>query len=240
MGVEGAHRPRLSWGDQFVTRPFPSVQTGRPKGLLVDMRGDEFTDDDCGRFDAGFTRLFGDMYRRLPLRFLEGPKAWIENLSEYRKYKHGEWVKTSSLLQSHYDTDYIVPVHLNEIHPDFFESDKVANTMVYVKHFPEIQEREMLEMLLSWFGMVWIGNPFILGVKILYEDTADHGGISTGTAALRFASVELAERVVAVDRLAGHVVASLRVAVVQHEQLVELARVLPAAVLLVGVVPTAL
>ena len=159
----------------------------------MDIRGDEVTDDDCKRFDAGFMRLFGDMYRKLPLRFLEGPKAWTDNLSENRRYKHSEWVKMISLLQSLFNAEYTVPLHLNEIHQDFFDTSKVPNTMVYVKHLPDIQEREMLEMLLSWFGMVWIGNPFILGVKILYEDTANHGGISTGTAALRFVTVELAD-----------------------------------------------
>ena len=30
----GVHPPRWSWVDRFVTWPFPSDHTGRPKGLL--------------------------------------------------------------------------------------------------------------------------------------------------------------------------------------------------------------
>jgi len=161
---------------------------------LVDLWATEVTDDDCRRYEDSFVKLFGDMCRMLPLKFLEGPSAWSTNLGEYRKWKHSEWIKTISLLQSLLNAEYYVPSHLRDIHPDFFESDRVPPTMVYVKCLPEMQEQELLEMLLSWFGMVWIGNPFILGVKILYEETDNHGGVSTGTAALRFATVELADQ----------------------------------------------
>ena len=37
--------------------------------------------------------------------------------------------------------------------------------MVYV-NLPEMQEKELLEMVLTWIGMVWIGNPFVIGVKL--------------------------------------------------------------------------
>ena len=66
--------------------------------------------------------------------------------------------------------------------------------MVYVSHLPEMQEQELLPMLLTWFGMCWVGNPFILGVKVLYQDSgSNHGEVCTGTAALRFPTVELAK-----------------------------------------------
>jgi len=81
---------------------------------------------------------------------------------------------------------------LRDIHNDYFNENHVPRSTVYIKRLPEMQEKELLEMMLTWFGMLWIGNPFILGVKILYDDTDNNGYIGSGTAVLRFATEELA------------------------------------------------
>ena len=90
--------------------------------------------------------------------------------------------------------NYRVPLDLREIHADFYNANHVPRSTAYIKCLPEMQEKELLEMLLTWFGMLWVGNPFILGVKILYEDTNNNGYIGSGTAALRFATTALAVR----------------------------------------------
>ena len=188
------------WLDQGVRdcwRLFQGKWVGQPeRRLLVGQNGQEVTIDDCDSYEHGFARLYGDMHRMLPLKFLEGPHLWLINLSEHRKWKHGEWVKMVSFLQSLLNAQYRVPSNIRDIHEDFFDINCTPATMVYVKCLPEMQEKELLEMLLSWFGVLWIGNPFILGVKILYEETDNNGCVSTGTAALRFATVELAEQFV--------------------------------------------
>ena len=81
-----------------------------------------------------------------------------------------------------------------DVHNDFFNENRVTPSLVYIKNLPEMQEKELLDMVLTWFGMVWVGNPFVIGVELLYQESwSDHGEIQTGTMAVRFASVGLAE-----------------------------------------------
>ena len=186
--------PKARWLEQRVRdmwREYHSVWIGQPdRRLLMDQRLHEVTDAECNEFDA-FDRLYGDMYRLMPLLFLQGPRLWLNNLSEYRRTKHLNWVKTISFLQSLLNVNYRPPVDLREIHTDFFNGNQVPRSTAYIKRLPEMQEKELLEMLLTWFGLLWVGNPFILGVKILYDDTDNNGYIGSGTAALRFATEEL-------------------------------------------------
>ena len=49
-------------------------------------------------------------------------------------------------------------------------------------------------MVRAWFGMCWQGNPFVIGVEVLYEEShVTHEQIVKGTLVMRFAPEELAE-----------------------------------------------
>ncbi|CAK0848267.1 unnamed protein product, partial [Prorocentrum cordatum] len=53
--------------------------------------------------------------------------------------------------------------------------------------FPELQEKELLELVVTWLGMCWPGNPFIIGVEVLCEESwSNHGHveIAEGTVAV--------------------------------------------------------
>ena len=120
--------------------------------------------------------LYGDMYRLLPMLFLDGPQAWVTELSAHRREKHAERVAGISAIQSKLNRAYRVPYGLNELHQDFFDKYRVPQFQVYIHNLPEMQENELLEMVLTWFGMVWIGNPFVSGVKVLYQEFSSHHG----------------------------------------------------------------
>ena len=181
---------------RYTWRFFHGQWVDQPeRRVLVDPVNREVTIDELDSFE-GFTRLYGDMYRLIPLKFLGGPAVWRANLPDHRKSMHEEWVKSISFLQSLLPEDYSPPMNLRCIHKDFFDSHYVPETCVYVRRLPEVQEKELLNMLLSWFGMVWLGNPLILGVKVLYDETDNNGCVASGTAALRFASQELANEYV--------------------------------------------
>jgi len=131
------------------------------------------------------------------MKVLEGPQVWVNELSAHRREKHTAWVGGISAIQSKLNRAYRIPYRLNELHQDFFDKYRVPHSQVHIQNLPEMQEKELLEMVLTWFGMVWAGNPCVFGVKILYqESTSNHGEIQTGTMAVRFASVELAEHYV--------------------------------------------
>ena len=65
---------------------------------------------------------------------------------------------------------------------------------VCAQGLPELQEKELLEMICTWFGMCWPGNPLFISVKVLHETSrSNRGKIANGTMSVRFATQELAE-----------------------------------------------
>ena len=65
---------------------------------------------------------------------------------------------------------------------------------MHVNKAPEMNEKQLNGLLLTWAGLLWHGNPTIISVKHLVEDTlGPHGYISTGVTVIRFANIDLAK-----------------------------------------------
>ena len=130
----------------------------------------------------------------IPMKLLEGPQVWVNELSAHRREKRTAWVEGISAIQSKFNRDYRIPYYLSDVHDDFFDRVRVPHTLVYIKNLPAAQNKELLELVLTWFGMVLVGNPFVIVVKVLYqESSSNHSEVQTGTMAVRFATVEMAE-----------------------------------------------
>ena len=97
---------------------------------------------------------------------------WVDELSVHRREKHTAWVEGISAIQSNLNRAYRIPYRLNELHQDFFDKyGRVPQSQVYIQNLPDMQEKELLDTVLTWFGMAWIGNPFIIERSIprIYE-----------------------------------------------------------------------
>ena len=91
------------------------------------------------------------------------------------------------------------PRILSELHPSFtnrprpWQRDEAPQIQVYFQGAPELQEKELLELICTWLGARWPGNPRVIGGNVLYEESrANHGELARGAMAVRFATQELA------------------------------------------------
>ena len=76
------------------------TNAGAPRKLneLI-ARTAEFTSQDLDHYGRSFEVIFGDAYRLFPVSMLEGPKIWYGQLSEVRRNKHDDWVRSIAHVQ---------------------------------------------------------------------------------------------------------------------------------------------
>ena len=125
------------------------------------MLGDvEYDRDSVDRFDM-FRRVYGHWaYQLMSIKLLQGPAIWLAELPNFRRARHHAWVNAATQIQSNYPSEYWPPMGhypFDRYHPQFFERTsihEVPETQVYIRNCPELQHREMVYTLLSWFGMV--------------------------------------------------------------------------------------
>ena len=64
---------------------------------------------------------------------------------------------------------YLPPQYLEDLRTLFTndpwpgQRSEVPRTQVIIRAAPQLQERELLEMVRTWFGMGWPGNPCVIG-----------------------------------------------------------------------------
>ena len=46
-------------------------------------------------------------------------------------------------------------------------------TQVYIGNAPELQDLELVNMLTTWFGIMWPGNPTVISISILKQDPSN-------------------------------------------------------------------
>ena len=140
-------------------------------------------------------RVFGKQcYHLWPLNVLKGPCTWFNRLSEGRKEEHLRWVDTVMKVNSLVPIGYEGLTQLSQLPADFFYDDSVPETQLYINNLPEMQDLELTNMINSWFGVLYPGNPFIISLSLLKQDPHNNQGVlSNGLAAVRFITRELAE-----------------------------------------------
>ena len=150
---------------------------------------------DFNNFDEVFVDIYGQhAYGFLGHSVLKGPVNWRSQLSAMELTKHDEWVTEVGHIQSLFDDGYVPPIHLNDLPSGWFSQQGCPDSQVYVNHSPEMNERQLNSLLLTWAGMLPHGNPTIVSVKHLTENTfGPHGFIHTGVTVIRFANYDLAK-----------------------------------------------
>ena len=156
---------------------------------LAGNSGADFND-----YDDVFVEIYGQhAYGFLGYSVLKGPDNWRSELSALELTKHDEWVNEVGHIQSLFDDGYVPPLDLSDLDPRWFHYSSCPDTQVYVNHSPEMNERQLNSLLLTWAGMLPHGNPTIVSVKHLTENTyGPHGWIHNGVTVIRFASHDLA------------------------------------------------
>ena len=91
-------------------------------------------------------KLYGDMYRLLPMIFLDGPQAWVTKLSAHRRDKNAEWVAGISAIHSKLNRDYRIPSYLRDVHDDFFDRVRVPPTLVYINIYQRCRRKSCLKL----------------------------------------------------------------------------------------------
>ena len=154
----------------------------------------EYSPESVERFGT-FERIFGKQcYRLWPLAVLKGPCAWLKRLPQERKEEHMRWVDTVMKFNSLVPVNYSGLTELNQLPRELHDDRQVPDTQVYINGLPEMQDLELTNMINSFFGMLWPGNPFIISLSLLKQDTHnDPGPVSNGIAAVRFITVEMAQ-----------------------------------------------
>ena len=142
-----------------------------------------------------FTRIFGThSYQPWPGAILRGPSAWFTRLPQARQEEHLNWVNLVQLIQSKCPDGYVGLRNLNELPEAWFSDEFVPDTQLYVNNCPELQDLELNNLLTTWCGVLWPGNPVTIASSLMKQD-ADNGktGISNGLVSLRFITVEAAK-----------------------------------------------
>ena len=104
------------------------------------------------------------------------------------------WVDTVMKFNSLVPLHYSGLTELNQLPHEFLDDRLVPDTQVYINGLPELQDLELTNMINSFFGMLWPGNPFIISLSLLKQDTGnDPGPVSNGIAAVRFITKEMAQ-----------------------------------------------
>ena len=196
--VVDINMPALSKGYRDMWLRFPGTfvdpdevrQLKTPNGTLIDFGKMEMYEDT-------FVNLFGGhAYNFWPHNVLMGPRLWRGQLTQEEKSKRNSWVDAVQHIQSLFDdVNYDPPLHIDEVSDIWFRGNSCPETQVYVHNGPELNERELDALLLTWGGMLWAGNPTILARKHLYEENYHAQGedIYVGVTVVRFASKDLAE-----------------------------------------------
>ena len=149
---------------------------------------------DFNSYDDVFVEMYGQhAYGFLGYAVLKGPDNWRSQLSVLELTKHDEWVNEVGHIQSLFNDGYIPPLDLDDLNPNWFHYSRCPDTQVYVNCSPEMNEKQLNSLLLTWAGMLPHGNPTIISVKHLTENTyGPHGWIHNGVTVIRFASHDLA------------------------------------------------
>eukprot|EP00959_Pyramimonas_sp_CCMP1952_P385027 8069333-Pyramimonas_sp.AAC.1 len=100
-------------------------------------------------------------------KLLKGPCSWRSQLTEKELAKHDEWVDAVGHVQSLFDDEYVPPIHVDDLHPVWFDVHSCPDTQVYVNKVPEMNEKQLNGLLLTWAGMLPHGNPTVVSVKHL-------------------------------------------------------------------------
>ena len=157
--------------------------------MITGSSGQDFND-----FEGIFEDIYGQhAYGFFGFSVLRGPVNWRSELGELELTKHDEWVTAVQHIQSLFDDGYVPPLHITELNPRWFSHEGCPDSQVYVNCSPEMNEKQLNSLLLTWAGMLPHGNPTIVSVKHLTEDTrGPHGFVHTGVTVLRFANHDLA------------------------------------------------
>ena len=52
--------------------------------------------------------------------------------------------------------------------------DRYPQCAAFLRNVPELLVFELMQMALSWFGVLWPGNPLALGTEVLREEVPDN------------------------------------------------------------------
>ena len=116
---------------------------------------------------------------------------WRQMIGKIRMDAHDQWVAQVLALQNMLPANYHPPVEPREASWEFKENNGPRVT-IFIKRIPELNEIELNKLILTWGGLLWMGNPFVLSICYMYNDNENFGGLNRGTAVIRLASEELA------------------------------------------------
>ena len=79
-------------------------------------------------------------------------------------------------IQSLFNENYEPPISLNEFDRIWFSALECPETQVYVNHAPDMHETKLNSLLMTWAGMLPMGNPTIISCNHLQEETGNPAG----------------------------------------------------------------